>query len=152
MSRIDRQQGDAVINGRPQHRRRDEQKPDREQEEQGDTGNGEPSQTRESATRQPVGHADRQTQEQQNGHDIEQPLADFRQCREGGDDPLMVHRQLAEMHAQPGHQTIQDQLQERDQQHELDRVLKEERLIAELPCDPLHGRSWFHHVYSTCGT
>jgi hypothetical protein len=45
------------------------------------------------------------------------------------------------MHPQAGHQPIENQLQKRDQQDELDRVLEQERLIAQLSRDPFDGRS-----------
>src|SRR5262245_25010393 len=60
----------------------------------------------------------------------------------------MIRGQLAQMHAESGHQTIEDQLKEGHQQHELDRVLKEERLIAQFPGDSFNGRCSGRHECS----
>jgi hypothetical protein len=63
----------------------------------------------------------------------------------------MIHGQLAEVHAEPRDEPVQDQLQEGDQQHELDRVLKEERLIAQLSGDAFNGCCGCRHARSDGG-
>lgn len=52
----------------------------------------------------------------------------------------MLLSQLAEMHPQPRHEPIQDQFRKGDEQDEFDRILKQQGLIAELPCNPVDSR------------
>ena len=94
-----------------------------------------------------VDHAHRQPEEQENRDHIQEPLAHFREGRKGGNDPLMIGSQLAQVHAQPGDQPVQNQFQKRDQQHELDRVLEQQRLVAQLSGDALDGGCSCGHAY-----
>jgi hypothetical protein len=52
----------------------------------------------------------------------------------------MIGGELAQVHAEPGDQPVQDQLEEGDQEHKLDRVLEQQRLIAQLSGDAFDGR------------
>jgi hypothetical protein len=63
----------------------------------------------------------------------------------------MIGGQLAQVHAEPGHQPVEDQLEEGDQQHELDGVLEEERLIAQLSGDAFDGGCSCRHECSDDG-
>ncbi len=134
-----RDQRHDVINSRPQKGGRDQQEPHREEQQERDTGNHDPIQPDKPTIRHPIDGHHTQGKKQQNRHDIKQPLPDLRQGREGRDNPLMLLGHLAQMHPQPRHEPIQDQFREGDDQDQLNRVPKQQGLIAELPRNPVDG-------------
>ncbi len=91
----DRRQRHGVVQTRSQHGRRHEQEPDRQQKQQRHAGDRETVQPGQPSARQPVGHADAQSQKEQNGDDVQEPLPDLRERGKGRDDPLVVHREFA---------------------------------------------------------
>jgi hypothetical protein len=140
-----REQGHAVVDDRPEHRRLDKQEADGEQQHQdraGGAGLGERALRRRGAS---MHHRDDQSHEEQDGHDVQQPRADLRQSGEGRRDPGMGRGHLAQVHAEPRHETVQHELQEGGEQDQLDRVFEQGAELPDLSAQPLaDGRRLDH--------